>query len=247
MGMNRVQRGWWMGVAALVCLGAGGCGSGGGGTGESTDHPLVEQAQILEGKRDIDGAIEYYEKALRLDPDLAKPHQKLAMHYDQYRNDPVRAIYHYQRYLELESNPKARGIVEELIEMASARVAASISEDAPAVVREVTRLTEENMALREDLDTARRQVRQLNALLQRARVGARTPGGEPPGTGSDPVPQAPSAPERYTVVSGDNLSRIAAKVYKDGGQWRRIYEENRDILTTPEDLKIGQILKIPPP
>lgn len=46
----------------------------------------------------------------------------------------------------------------------------------------------------------------------------------------------------YTVVSGDNLSKIA-KNY--GIQWKAIWDHNRDILNHPDKIYPGQELKIP--
>jgi len=46
----------------------------------------------------------------------------------------------------------------------------------------------------------------------------------------------------YTVVSGDNLSKIAQKY---GTNWKAIYDANRDILTDPDMIQPGQELKIP--
>ncbi len=46
----------------------------------------------------------------------------------------------------------------------------------------------------------------------------------------------------YTVVSGDNLSKIGSKY---GLQWKAIWDANRDILKDPDKIYPGQELKIP--
>lgn len=46
----------------------------------------------------------------------------------------------------------------------------------------------------------------------------------------------------YTVVSGDNLSKIGEKY---GITWQQIYEANQDILKDPDKIFPGQELKIP--
>jgi nucleoid-associated protein YgaU len=55
-----------------------------------------------------------------------------------------------------------------------------------------------------------------------------------------------SAPEAasttYTVVSGDNLSKIG-KQY--GVSWNAIFEANRDKLSDPDKIQVGQELTIP--
>jgi nucleoid-associated protein YgaU len=52
-----------------------------------------------------------------------------------------------------------------------------------------------------------------------------------------------SAPETYEVKSGDNLSKIAKKY--SGISWKDIFDANRDILSDPDKIFPGQVLKIP--
>ena len=65
--------------------------------------------------------------------------------------------------------------------------------------------------------------------------------------GSSTAPNAPGAPAEntYTVVAGDNLSKIAKHYYGDANQWRRIWEANRDLVKNPDLIHPGQVLKIP--
>ena len=58
-------------------------------------------------------------------------------------------------------------------------------------------------------------------------------------------PQTTSKPETYTVKSGDSLSKIAQQLYGDGRKWRAIFEANRDLITNPDLIHPGQVLKIP--
>ena len=50
--------------------------------------------------------------------------------------------------------------------------------------------------------------------------------------------------DQYIVQSGDTLERIARKVLNDGRKWRSLYEWNRDQLSSPSQLRVGQTLKI---
>lgn len=52
--------------------------------------------------------------------------------------------------------------------------------------------------------------------------------------------------ESYTVKAGDTLSAIAKKVYGDAAKYNDIFEANKDILASADDIKVGQELKIPP-
>jgi hypothetical protein len=50
---------------------------------------------------------------------------------------------------------------------------------------------------------------------------------------------------RYTVKSGDTLSKIAKEFYGRADQYTRIFEANRNVLTDPDKIRSGQELVIP--
>ena len=57
-----------------------------------------------------------------------------------------------------------------------------------------------------------------------------------------------SAPEAtyYTVVSGDNLSKISKAQYGDPNKYMAIFEANKPMLSDPNKIYPGQKLRIPP-
>jgi len=57
-----------------------------------------------------------------------------------------------------------------------------------------------------------------------------------------PQPEA----QWHTVVSGDNLSKIAKKFYGDPNKYPVIFEANKPMLTHPDKIYPGQMLRIPP-
>ena len=57
-----------------------------------------------------------------------------------------------------------------------------------------------------------------------------------------PAPEA----QWHTVVSGDNLSKIAKKFYGDANKYPVIFEANKPMLTHPDKIYPGQMLRIPP-
>ena len=50
----------------------------------------------------------------------------------------------------------------------------------------------------------------------------------------------------YIVQNGDSLSKIAKRFYGNANARKAIFEVNRDQLSDPDRIKVGQILKIPP-
>ncbi len=49
----------------------------------------------------------------------------------------------------------------------------------------------------------------------------------------------------HTVVKGETLWSIAKEVYGNPAKWKLIYEANKNILKSPDSLKLGQVLVIP--
>lgn len=49
----------------------------------------------------------------------------------------------------------------------------------------------------------------------------------------------------HTVVSGDNLSRIAKAFYGDANKYPVIFEANKPMLSHPDKIYPGQMLRIP--
>ncbi len=219
-----------------------GCGPGSADQREERD-PALRRAQMYK-QSDPDAAIALYEQALARRPRLARAHLELGLLYDKTRQDYLRAIYHYQRYLELRPRPEKREVIEGLIHAAKLSFAATLPDQPSAAVRQIALLKRENQTLRDML--ARYET---NAAAQTK------PASSPPAAPPSPARPAPSSPapataepatvETYVVQPGDTLSRIAAKVYNDPGKWSRIYEANRNQLPKPESVRVGQTLKIP--
>ena len=56
---------------------------------------------------------------------------------------------------------------------------------------------------------------------------------------------AAAAPKFYTVQSGDTLSDISARELGDAGRYMEIFNANRNILSNPDAIDVGQTLRIP--
>lgn len=49
----------------------------------------------------------------------------------------------------------------------------------------------------------------------------------------------------YTVAAGDSLSKIAKQFYGNANEYNKIFEANRNVLSDPNMVKVGQELVIP--
>jgi nucleoid-associated protein YgaU len=51
----------------------------------------------------------------------------------------------------------------------------------------------------------------------------------------------------HKVEGGESLSKISKKYYLDTMKYMKIFDANKDQLTDPNMIKVGQVLKIPNP
>lgn len=211
---------------------------------------LVQRAIARKDEGDIDSAIKLYAEALDDNQRLARAHLDIALLLHHHTEDYVRAIYHYERYLELCPQTEKRDMIENRIRIAKQSFVASvipgdrkvapearITTEDEQKADEVTALKKENAALKSRLKQLTSEVRPSNAEL--ARLPSRVVG-----SGQE-TSSSQLRIRTYRVERGDTLASIATEICKDAGMWRKIYEANRDKLRSPDDIKVGQILVIP--
>lgn len=66
----------------------------------------------------------------------------------------------------------------------------------------------------------------------------------PPPKGDGPT--LPPGVREYTVRNGDTLIGIAKRELRDPTRWYDIFDLNRDLLSSPDELKPGMIIRLPP-
>ena len=176
-------------------------------------------------------------------------------------NDPVSAIYHFRKYLELKPNSHDSNTVKGLIDTAKKNFLASMPRSSlDGDIRRMEleeilpKLQKENTELKQRLDDA---IRKLDTLQATQRVVVASPvvkqstskstssTNKTTSTQQQTVNVKNDIPPTYTVQPGDTLSNISRKVYGTTGRWRDIFKANRDRMATPESLKPGQSLRIP--
>ena len=175
----------------------------------------------------------YYEDAIDGTPATADIHYKLALLFDDKLKNPLAAMYHFQRYLDLKHDgPHAKDAAgfmkEDELEGRDHpfRTAALMSQE------DAARLKNDNLALRKQLDE-----------LRAARSAAVRDASPQPGA-------TPGAPARgggtsYVVQTGDTLASISRKFYKNSARWKDIQTANYSKLKGSSKLKPGMILVIP--
>lgn len=225
------------------------CGAGCGWF-SSADSPReqalrkMHDAEGLNEARDYQRAAEGYEEALRIDPSNPEPHFKAAVIYDKKLDQFLPAIYHYEAFLKMESDPEKSKLASDFLNNAQFQYVATLPQFKKLANPDLTRLQTENEGLH-------RQISDLKTELIRVRSEKTSPPvpvavarpKEKKTAGPSPE-AAPPAPKTYKVQRGDGLQTIARKVYGDRTKWRTILQANPQ-LKDAEDLHVGQVLKIP--
>src|SRR5213596_4056953 len=121
----------------------------------SRNTRLVKEADWKAAQGDYLWAINLYEAALDGTPQSAEVHFKLALLYDDKMNDPLHALHHFKRYLVLDPNGSHAVEVKDFMTRDEVALLTSLSGDALISRAEATRLRNENLSLRRDLDEAR--------------------------------------------------------------------------------------------
>jgi tetratricopeptide (TPR) repeat protein len=241
-------------VGLAVLLGTG-CGQSGGlADADPGRSPYFQKAKKSYEARDYPAAAGFYQQALQVDPQLARAHLELGLLYDEKLGDPIGAIYHYRQFLELEPKSDKRQLVEDFIERAKLSLASKLPQSPAIDPGDLVRLQNEKAALMQENANLRAHV----AELEKAPATTTTPSPPPPGPAPAAAIAVPSTsvsasemsteiykPHTHVVQKGDTLQSLALKYYGTRSAWDKIYQINRTVLASKDQLKIGQQLVIP--
>lgn len=257
-----------MRISALICLLVlvSSCTRYQGSDLTEKEHPKLVEARELVQMQDLESAETLLLDFLNKNPDFALAHLQLGMVY-QSKNEPINAVYHFQKYLEGRPESEKLAIIQQVIEDERRRLgreAGGLFQPAAAGSPE-----EKIQQLESKLDLAEHHLAVAELKLQQMQVtGGGAPAGAPPEWSTEKLallkeinrlksssgstiasgsPAQDSLPQlkTYTVKRGDTLSRISQKMYGEASQWRKIYQANRDRIPNQNALKLGVELVIP--
>lgn len=182
---------------------------------------------------DMRMAVKLYEAALDGTARTADVHFKLAMIYDDKLHEPINALHHFDRYLELAPEGARAKEAKAHQKEASQRLADSLKGGAFLTQGDAARINKENLRLQMEI------VKLKGQLANPAPVKAA-------GTKSELVVKPiPAGARTYTVQRGDTLGSIAAKFYKNKGRWPKIRDANFEGARGTPPIHAGQVLMIP--
>ncbi len=217
------------------------------------NDPFYQKAMVFDNQGRLAEAIEFYEKSAKLKKSY-QPYLKLALCNQEleYFN---RAIHYCELFLQnCELKDPNIGLVKSLKKSLEKEYYIILNSDAennrPIVQKD-------DPVLKEKLDKAliaNKQLRSVILALKKRKMptetGSVTLSKDPKATvkETETKPATETIPKNvkyYTVVSGDNLSKISSKMYKTSKHWKKILDANKKTLPDASKLKIGQKLIIP--
>ncbi len=234
-----------------------------------TDEKQYQYAeQMLKEDRQAEALTAFERVIAKRGDDAPESHMEAGRLYLKVKNDPIIAIYHFQKYLEAKPNTEQAPMVKGLIDTAKKEFARTLpgqpyhgEYDRLDMLDQIRTLTAENAALRQQLGLVHPALANtspgqngiaLNGLPPSPSENIATAPLNPANikgataTTTNPTATAkPGAARTYTVQAGDTLARISTKMYGSSTKWKDIYDANQDQLPSPKALKAGQVLKIP--
>lgn len=229
-----------------------------------TDEKQYQLAKGYQKEGRTEEALSAFLRVIDARRDAPESHFEAGYIYLHSMKDPVKAIYHFDRYLQFKPQSPQATQVSQLIETAQKEFARQLPAqpyqgelDRIDLMELVKSLKLENDSLKRELVAAQKRVQQLENVVGGARrvpttqttaVAPQQSQQQVQATQVQTATAAPdpeSAPRSYTVKSGDSLSSISRQVYGTPSRWIDIYQANRDRLSSENALKVGQDLRIP--
>lgn len=128
-------------------------------------NPWLKKAEAEKQRRNYTEAAECYEQALKLNPDSAAIHWAVAILDEQQLKDLAGAIYHYQRFVKLNTEPERAKTANVFIERAKRSLIASMPNSPMENASEMNDLLQKNRALQDEVDKLRQQLTEAQMKL----------------------------------------------------------------------------------
>lgn len=249
----------------LLCLvpllwGVVACAPSGVEVVSETDEKQYQLGQDYKNQGRMEEALGAFLRVIDARRDAPESNLEAGYIYLRTMKDPVRAIYHFDRYLQFKPQSPQATQVRQLIETAQKEFARQLPAqpyeeglDRIDLMDLVESLKHENESLKRDLMAATARVQQLENVLGQARRSTQVQSAAPvqiqaqapQQTAATQSPNPSSVPRTYTVQSGDTLSAISKRFYGTPSRWIDIYQANRDRLSSESALRVGQEIRIP--
>jgi nucleoid-associated protein YgaU len=238
----------------FILWGIAGCKPGSVEVVSEADEKQYQLAKDYQSQGRTEDALRAFKRVIEARRNAPESHLEAGYIYLNAMGDPIKAIYHFEQYLELKPDSPQATRVRKLIETAEKKFAQQLPAqpyegelDRLEMMELVNSLKQENNRLKRELVATQQRLQDLenrsgNVTTGTATQQQRTYNQNRSATIS---PDPASVPRAYTVQSGDSLSSISRKMYGTPSRWIDIYQANRDRLASENALRVGQELRIP--
>ncbi|MDD2764547.1 MAG: LysM peptidoglycan-binding domain-containing protein [Opitutaceae bacterium] len=238
---------------------------------EGGDPQYRRGQQLLKQGRNQEALGAFLKVIERRGDGAPESHLEAGLLYQQHLKDPIVAIYHFRKYVELRPNSRQVDLVRQRIDAAMRDFARTLP--AQPLESQVAKL--ELMGRIDALQKENLQLKEQIAALYQGGAGTRGPAAVPPDEAAPspaitrgplftppggnstkvaakpapaarvPAVSAPASGRRHVVAQGETLYKIAQRYYGSGSKWPEILEANRDVLKSENAVRPGMELRIP--
>lgn len=220
-----------------------------------TEEKHYQRAQRLLRENRDDEALNAFLKVTEKRTDAAESHLEAGQLFATHIGDPVSAIYHYRKYLELKPDSDQAERVQQLIDSSKKEFARQLPGqpfrndiDRLDLLEMLEQAREENAALKQQLATINKSRNAYSSTQVRAPGTTQAQRASTPALSSSNSTAATSQgadARMHTVEQGETLSSISSRYYGTPRRFLDIFEANRDTLASPDSLRVGQQIRIP--
>lgn len=232
-----------------------GCGPDGVEVVSETDEKQYQLAKDYQRQGRLEEALSAFLRVIDKRSDAAESHLEAAYIFRDTMKNPLRAIYHFERHLEMKPNSPVAERVRQSIEMAQKQFIQQLPAqpfdgelDRIDMMDLINSLQQENNRLKRELVATQQRMQTLEKVVQGVRGGSSNVQQSTVTRSTQTATSAPNpstVPRNYIVQSGDSLSSISRAMYGTPSRWIDIYQANRDRLSSENALRVGQSLRIP--
>lgn len=248
----------------------GACSSGELSKVNETEERQFKLAKEFQSQGRYEDALITYLGLISIRRESPESHLEVGYIYLNTLKDPVRAIFYFDRYLELKPESERIIQVKQLIETAKLEFLRQLPTkpfqgDVHRIdlLEIIEKLKKENDTLKLKYNKALLEIKakrgqeamnqvsiSLNEMIPNDRNSSQSEGGNLTSniastSNATGMVDPREVPKSYVVQAGDTLSKISEKFYGTANRWNDIYQANRDTLSSARSLKVGQELLIP--
>ncbi len=198
----------------------------------------MDDAEQRQAARDFRGAVNAYEQALDGTAKTSDAHFRMGLIYAEKLSDPVSAVHHFRRYMELSPNGSHVKEAQANLARLELTLATNLAGGTLISHTDAMRLKTENAELKKQLAARDNPVAAVAG-------GPLAPNKSGKTAGKDTDKKLAPGSRTYVVQPGDTLASISRKFYKTKTRTKDIQDANLNAVPDATKLKKGQVLIIP--